>query len=207
MKWNIWKKIFLTCKAFSYKILHDLHVGTFYNNYDKRLINTNISRMSWNRRISIIKLKFNKILIKTPSPNISPSFIINFVQHSTRKVGRVLNLVASSHLLPLSSSAGWLRGISASRSICASSSVVEEFLTLIYEVYWSNGSRLSSGCIVSDYGLDYRAIGVRSPAGAKDSSSSLCVQAHPASCTMGTGGTFPGGKSAAGAWRWPLTPF
>jgi len=23
---------------------------------------------------------------------------------------------------------------------------------------------------------------------------------------MGTGGPFPGGKSAAGAWRWPLTP-
>jgi hypothetical protein len=64
-------------------------------------------------------------------------------------------------------------------------------------------SRGSSGSIVSDYGLDDRAIGVRSPAGAKDFSSSLCVQtdsgAHPASCTMGTGGPFPGGKSAAGA--------
>jgi len=39
--------------------------------------------------------------------------------------------------------------------------------------------------------------------GAKDFSSSLCVQtgsgAHPASCTMGTRGPFPGGKSAAGA--------
>jgi hypothetical protein len=61
----------------------------------------------------------------------------------------------------------------------------------------------SSGNIVSDYGLDDRAIGVRSPAGAKDFSSSLCVQsgseAHPASCTMGTGGPFPGGKSAARA--------
>jgi hypothetical protein len=37
----------------------------------------------------------------------------------------------------------------------------------------------------------------------KDFSSSLCVQtgsgAHPASCTMGTGGPFPEGKSAAGA--------
>jgi hypothetical protein len=56
---------------------------------------------------------------------------------------------------------------------------------------------------VSDYGLDDRAIGVRFPAGAKDFSSSLCVQtgsgAHPASCTMGTGGPFPRGKSAAGA--------
>jgi hypothetical protein len=51
------------------------------------------------------------------------------------------------------------------------------------------GSRVSSGSIVSDYGLDDRAIGVRSPAGAEDFSSSLCVQtgsgAHPASCTMG----------------------
>jgi hypothetical protein len=64
-------------------------------------------------------------------------------------------------------------------------------------------SRVSSGSIVSDYGLDDRVIGVRSPAGAKDFSSSLCVQtgseAHPASCTMGTGGPFPGGKIAAGA--------
>jgi hypothetical protein len=56
---------------------------------------------------------------------------------------------------------------------------------------------------VSDYGLDDRAIGVRSPAGAKDFSCDLCVQTgsgvHPASCTMGIGGPFPGGKSAAGA--------
>jgi hypothetical protein len=55
---------------------------------------------------------------------------------------------------------------------------------------------------VSDYGLDDRAIGVRSPAGAKGFSSSLCVQTgsgvHPASCTMGTGGPFPGGKSRQG---------
>jgi hypothetical protein len=52
---------------------------------------------------------------------------------------------------------------------------------------------------VSDYGLDDRAIGVRSPAGAKDFSSNLCGQtgsgAHPASCTMGTGG-FPRGVKA-----------
>jgi hypothetical protein len=65
-------------------------------------------------------------------------------------------------------------------------------------------SRVSSGSsIVSDYGMDDRSIGVRSPAGAKDFSSNLCVQtgsgAHPASYTMGIGGPFPGGKSAAGA--------
>jgi hypothetical protein len=53
--------------------------------------------------------------------------------------------------------------------------------------------------LVSDYGLDDREIGVRSPAGAEDFPSSLCVQtgseAHPASYTMGTGGPFPGGKA------------
>jgi hypothetical protein len=53
--------------------------------------------------------------------------------------------------------------------------------------------------IVSDYELDVWAIGVRSPAGAKYFSSILCVQtgtgAHPASCTMGTGVLFTGGKA------------
>jgi hypothetical protein len=60
----------------------------------------------------------------------------------------------------------------------------------------------SSVSIVSVYGLDDRAIGVRSPAGAKDFSSNLCVQtgsgAHPASCTMGIGDPFPGGKARPG---------
>jgi hypothetical protein len=74
---------------------------------------------------------------------------------------------------------------------------------LLYQTMVTFMSRGSSGSIVSDYGLDDRAIGVRSPAEAKDFPSSLCVQtgsgAHPASCTMGTGGPFPGGKSAAGA--------
>jgi hypothetical protein len=63
-------------------------------------------------------------------------------------------------------------------------------------------SRVSSGSIVSDFGLDDRAIGVRSPAGAKDFTSILCVQtgygAYPASCTMGTGGPFPGDKALPG---------
>jgi hypothetical protein len=63
-------------------------------------------------------------------------------------------------------------------------------------------SRCSSGSIVSDYVLDNRAIGVRSQAGAEDFSSILCVQtgsgAHPASCTMGTGGPFSGGKARPG---------
>jgi hypothetical protein len=56
--------------------------------------------------------------------------------------------------------------------------------------------------IVSDYRLDDRAKNVRSPAEAKDFSSILCVQtgsgAHPASCTVGTGGPFPGGKAWPG---------
>jgi hypothetical protein len=52
----------------------------------------------------------------------------------------------------------------------------------------------SSVSIVSGYGLDDRA--VRFPAEAKDFSSNLC--AHPASCTMGTGGPFPEGKRGRG---------
>jgi hypothetical protein len=55
---------------------------------------------------------------------------------------------------------------------------------------------------VSDYGLDDREIGVRSPAEAKDFFSKFCVQTgsgvHPASCTKGTGGPFPGGKALPG---------
>jgi hypothetical protein len=66
----------------------------------------------------------------------------------------------------------------------------------------SNESRGSSGSIVSDYGLDDRVIEVRSPNGAEDFSSSLCVQtgseAHPASYSMDTGGSFPGGKARPG---------
>jgi hypothetical protein len=63
-------------------------------------------------------------------------------------------------------------------------------------------SRGSSVTIVSGYGLGDGAIGVRSPAEAKDFSSNLCVQtgseAHPASCTMGTGGPFLGAKRGRG---------
>jgi hypothetical protein len=77
---------------------------------------------------------------------------------------------------------------------------------ILTEVYRSSSqslrSRVSSGSIVSDYGLDDRAIGVRSQAGAKDFSSNLCVQTgsgvHPASCTVGTGGPFPEGKARPG---------
>jgi hypothetical protein len=76
-----------------------------------------------------------------------------------------------------------------------------ESLIITWSIYPVR-SRVSSISIVSDYGLDNRAIGVRSPAGAKDFSSILCVQtgsgAHPVSCTMGTRGPFPGGKARPG---------
>jgi hypothetical protein len=65
--------------------------------------------------------------------------------------------------------------------------------------YIGRGSSVST---VSDYGPDDRAIGVRSPAEAKDFPSNLCVQtgsgAHPASYTKGTGGPFPGVKRGEG---------
>jgi hypothetical protein len=79
-----------------------------------------------------------------------------------------------------------------------------DFMFYLFDLYDDHvvGGGGSSGSIVSDYGLDDRAIEVRSPAEAKDFSSILCVQigsgAHPASCTMGTGGPFPGGKAQPG---------
>jgi hypothetical protein len=60
----------------------------------------------------------------------------------------------------------------------------------------------SSVSIVSGYGLDDRAIEVRSPAEIKDFSSSLCVHtgsaANAASCTIGTEGPFSGAKARPG---------
>jgi hypothetical protein len=83
------------------------------------------------------------------------------------------------------------------RSWCVLQLAKKESVTAVQRM-----SRVSSGSIVSDYGLDDQAIGVRSPVGAKDFSSSLCVQTgsgdHPSSCTMGTGGPFPGGKARPG---------
>jgi hypothetical protein len=58
---------------------------------------------------------------------------------------------------------------------------------------------------VSVYRFDDRAIGVRSPAEAKEFSSSLHVQtsseAHPSSYPMGTVGPFPGSKAWPGRDR------
>jgi hypothetical protein len=57
----------------------------------------------------------------------------------------------------------------------------------------------------SNLGLNIQSCnctGCRSPTGAEEFSSSLCVQtgsgAHPASCTVGTGGLFRGGKARPG---------
>jgi hypothetical protein len=59
------------------------------------------------------------------------------------------------------------------------------------------GLAQSVQCLTTDW-----TAGVRFPTEAEDFSSSLCVQtgsgAHPASCTMGTGGFFPGGKARPG---------
>jgi hypothetical protein len=56
-------------------------------------------------------------------------------------------------------------------------------------------------CLLSDPTTD-RTAGVRSPTEAEDLSSNLSVQtgsgAHPATCTVGTGGSFPGGKARRG---------
>jgi hypothetical protein len=64
------------------------------------------------------------------------------------------------------------------------------------------GEQGSSVSIVSGYGLDDRAIEVRSPAEARGFFTILCVQtgseAHPATCTMGTGDHFPRGKARPG---------
>jgi hypothetical protein len=73
------------------------------------------------------------------------------------------------------------------------------FLIQYTVLAWSRGSSVS---IVSGYRLDDRANEVRFPAGAKDISSKLCVQtgsgAHPAFCTMGTGGHSPGAEARPG---------
>ena len=62
----------------------------------------------------------------------------------------------------------------------------------------------SSVGIVTDYGLD--SLGIESRWGQDFPPVQTNPGAHPASCKMGTG-SFPGGKSAAGACCWPLTPF
>jgi hypothetical protein len=71
-------------------------------------------------------------------------------------------------------------------------------------VYWNIRKSIAVLTVLKHYKykphlkLEDKAIGVRSPAEAKDFSSSLCVQtiseAHPASYPVGAGGPFPGVK-------------
>jgi hypothetical protein len=86
--------------------------------------------------------------------------------------------------------------------ICSVSKFTSFTRDIIYGQYNLTQEPGSSGSIVSDYGLVDRAIGVGSPAGAKDFSSIICVQtgsgAHPSSCTAGTGDPFPRGKARPG---------
>jgi hypothetical protein len=74
--------------------------------------------------------------------------------------------------------------------------------SLFKDIICLRRSRGSSVSIVPGYRLDNGAIQVRSPAEAENFSSNFCVQtgsgAHPASCRMGTGGPFPGGKLQLG---------
>jgi hypothetical protein len=79
--------------------------------------------------------------------------------------------------------------------------IKEAFKLLIFLLQWDSeraGVAQSVQCLTTD-----RATGVRSPTEVEGFSFALCVQtapgAHPASCTMGTGGSFPGGK--ARPWR------
>jgi hypothetical protein len=87
---------------------------------------------------------------------------------------------------------------STNRALQDDSSLCLPLAQWFLDTYFILRSQGSSGSIVSDYELDDRAIGVRSPAEVKDFSSNLSVQngteAHPASCTMGTGGPLPGAK-------------
>jgi hypothetical protein len=66
--------------------------------------------------------------------------------------------------------------------------------------YWSEPGR--SVGIVSGYGLDDRSSRFDPRLRREDFSCNLCVQtgsgAHPASCTVGTGGPFPGAKARPG---------
>jgi hypothetical protein len=104
---------------------------------------------------------------------------------------------------------GWDRADTMWRDKHCSSTHIIVYITT---VYWKlrkqnkllvvpnyNVSRVS---IASGYGLDDRAIEVRYPAKAKGFSSNICVQtgsgANPASCTVGIGGPFPGGKALPG---------
>jgi hypothetical protein len=77
----------------------------------------------------------------------------------------------------------------------------EIFIELSMAVFYNLGAGVAVS-IVSGYGLDDRAIEVRSATETRDFSSNLCFQtdseAHTASCPAVSGGPFPGGKAQPG---------
>jgi hypothetical protein len=80
--------------------------------------------------------------------------------------------------------------------------LLDAFFDNNFKEFYYFRSRGSSVSIVSDHELDDLAIGVRSPTGAKDFSSSLCVQtgsgAHPAPVQWVLGVLSPGLKRGRG---------
>jgi hypothetical protein len=76
------------------------------------------------------------------------------------------------------------------------------FLNFIPVILFSKITYRYGLFLVSGYGVDDRAIEVRSPAGVRGFSPNLCVQtgsgAHPAFCPTGTAVPDPGGKSRLG---------
>jgi hypothetical protein len=79
--------------------------------------------------------------------------------------------------------------------LCWTLSAFLSFL-ILYTVGRSRDSVVGIG---TGYGLDDRRAGVRVPIGSRIFSSPRCLTGsgdHPTSYTMGTGGSFPGGKAA-----------
>jgi hypothetical protein len=129
---------------------------------------------------------FRKLMIIIPDPEHSNRmFILVTVSYTGHNLGRLST--EGSYYGPHNSM--------SSHDLYSTKHVYFPFVHLLDEP----GSSVS---IVSGYGLDDRTIEVQSPAGAKDFSSNLCVQtgsgAHPAFCTMFTGGPFPGAKVRPG---------
>jgi hypothetical protein len=110
---------------------------------------------------------------------------------SHRSMGHVYKMTVSAPLLA-SHDGSAAENMSSSDSECRRN----------YSCMMLEGEPGSPVSIVSGYGLVNQTIEVRSPAEGKDFSSIYCVQtgseAHPASCTMGTGGPFHGAKVRPG---------
>jgi hypothetical protein len=93
----------------------------------------------------------------------------------------------------------WFRDIPNAKQKCQP---LDHDVPSFFSVLMLHNEPGSSVGIVSGCGLDDRAIEDRSPDRQKEFSSNLRVQicsgAHLASCTMGTGDSFPGGKARLG---------